>query len=108
IRPAQAPARRRSRGIMGPLDAFWHLINFLAPALGAGLLATFGAKLWWRRELAGTRWQRLALWSCTAGALTLLAGLLLLGRDGAMATYAAMTLACALALLWSGFIRPRR
>lgn len=93
---------------MGPLTAFWHLTNFLAPALGIGLLATFGAKLLWRRELAGARWQRLALWSCGACAVALIGGLWVFGRDGAMATYAAMVLACALALLWSGFIRRVR
>ena len=38
---------------MGPLDAFWHLLNFFAPAVGVGLIAAALAKLLWRRELAG-------------------------------------------------------
>jgi hypothetical protein len=37
-----------------------------------------------------------------------LAGLVISGRDGRMVTYAAMTLACALALWWAGFGPGRR
>jgi len=40
-----------------------------------------------------------------AGVFVLAAGLWAFGRDGKMATYAAMVLACALGLWWSGF-RP--
>lgn len=89
---------------MEPLAAFWHLSNFLAPGIAVGLLASAGAKLLWRRELAAVRWRRMALWSCSACVAVLVGGLLLFGRDGKMATYAAMVLACALALMASGFI----
>jgi len=92
---------------MGVLDAIWHLLNLLAPAIGLGLIASAGAKLLWRRELAGVRWRRLAQWACLASAIALLAGLVISGRDGRMATYGAMVLACAAALWWSGF-GPRR
>jgi hypothetical protein len=90
---------------MDPLDAFWHLVNFVLPALGVGALGAAGAKLLWRRELAGISWLRLAGWASTAGVLALLLGLWFFGRDGKMATYAALVLAAAAALWWVGFGR---
>ena len=88
---------------MGPLDALWHLTNLFLPALGLGSLAAALAKLLWRRELAGVRWRRLAAPAVVAGALVTLAGLVLFGRDGKMATYGAMVAACAVTLWWRGF-----
>lgn len=90
---------------MGPLDALWHLLNFFAPALGVALATTLLAKLVWRRELAGASWRRLLAWSVGAGALVLIGGLVLLGRDGRMGTYGALVVATALALWWAGFVR---
>jgi hypothetical protein len=90
---------------MGPLDALWHLLNFIAPAVGVALLAASLAKLSWRRELAAVPWRRLVLWTAAAGALALVAGLVLLGRDGKMATYGALVVASAFALWWVGFVR---
>lgn len=93
---------------MGPIDALWHVLNLLAPALGLGLIAPALAKLLWRQDLRGVRWQVLARWTAAASALALLAGLVLTGRDGRMATYAAMVVAAALALWWRGWVRPVR
>ena len=90
---------------MGPLDALWHLLNLFAPAVGVGLLASGATKLMWRRQLAGVSVWRLAAWSCAAGALVVVAGLVILGRDGRMATYGAMVFGCALALWWAAFGR---
>lgn len=90
---------------MGPLDAIWHLFNFIAPALGVALLSSTLAKLAWRRELAAVPWRRLSLWATVAGVLALCAGLVLFGRDGRMATYGALVVASALALWWVGFAR---
>ena len=90
---------------MGPLDALNHLVNLLLPALAIGVLGASMAKLLWRRELAAVRWRRLALWAAGAAALATVAGLVLTGHDGRMATYAAMVLAASLALLWAGFLR---
>lgn len=90
---------------MGPLDGLWHLLNFGAPALGVALIAASLAKLAWRRELAPVAWHRLVLWAAAAGLVTLVAGLLVLGRDGKMATYGALVAASALALWWAGFVR---
>lgn len=88
---------------MGPLDAFWHLSNLFLPALGLGAVAAALAKLLWRRELGAVPFRRLALPACMACAAVVLAGLVLLGRDGKMATYGAMVAACALTLWWRGF-----
>ena len=92
---------------MGPTDLLWHLLNLVAPGVSLGLLAAGGAKWLWRRELAGVAFTRLARWGVSASTAALLAGLVITGRDGRMATYAAMVLACAAALWWVGF-GPRR
>ena len=93
---------------MGPLDALWHVANLLVPALALGALAAGLAKLLWRRELAAVPWKRLAGPACAVCAAVTLAGLVLSGRDGRMATYVAMVLACALTLWWQGFGPGRR
>lgn len=90
---------------MGPLDALWHLLNFIAPALGLGLLSATAAKLCWRYELAGVAWRRLVLWAASGAALALVGGLVVLGHDGRMLSYGAMVLAGALGLWWAGFGR---
>jgi H+/Cl- antiporter ClcA len=93
---------------MGPLDALWHLANLFVPSLALGALAAAWAKLLWRRDLAGVSWRRLAGSAAAAGAVATLAGLALTGRDGRMATYAAMVVACAVTLWWQGFGPGRR
>jgi hypothetical protein len=93
---------------VGPLDALWHLANLFLPALLLAALAAGLAKLLWRRELARVRWGALAGAAAAAGCVVTLAGLLVFGRDGRMATYAALVVACAAALWWRGFVRPPR
>jgi len=90
---------------MGPLDALWHLLNFIAPAVGVGLMAVGLAKLCWRRTLRTVPFGALAGWAVGAGMLSLLAGLLVFGRDGRMATYALLVVSTALALWWKGLRR---
>jgi hypothetical protein len=72
-----------------------------------GAISAALAKWFWRIELRAVRWTRLAAWSGGAAAAVLIAGLVASGRDGTMATYGAMVLASALALLWSGFLSGR-
>lgn len=88
---------------MGPLDAFWHLLNFFAPAMGVGLFMPLLAKLVWRRELKSVPWRRLAIWTTGLSALTWVVALVVFGRDGRMASYGALVCASALSLWWVGF-----
>ena len=88
---------------MGPLDALWHLTNLFAMAWLTGAVAAAAAKLIWRRDLAAVRWLALAGHAIAAGCVVTLAGLLISGRDGRMATYGAMVVANAITLWWRGF-----
>jgi hypothetical protein len=88
---------------LNPVDAFWHIANFFAPALVTGFIAAGATKLLWRRELAGVGWYRLGAWASAATAAVLVLGLVIFESDGKIATYAAMVVACALALWWVGF-----
>jgi hypothetical protein len=93
---------------MGPLDALSHLLNLFLPALGLGSVSAALAKLVWRRELTAVSWRRLAVPASVASALVVLGGLVAFGRDGKMAMYGAMVVACALTLWWRGFGPGRR
>ncbi|MEO8311209.1 MAG: hypothetical protein ABI520_08575 [Caldimonas sp.] len=88
---------------MQAADAFWHLTNFFAPAVFLGAFSAALAKAIWRRELSPRRFWRLWAWASVVSALVSVAGLVVFGRDGRMATYAAMVVACALSLWWAGF-----
>ena len=90
---------------MTALDALIHLLNFVLPALLLGAVAAVLTKLVWLRALQAVPLLRLAVWASAAAALALVGGLVLTGRDGAMATYGAMVLACAAALGWAGWGR---
>jgi len=87
------------------LGGLWHLGNLFAPAVGIGLIASLLAKLLWWRALHGVSWLRLWAWSSLPAALATIAGLLIYARDGKLATYGGMVLACALGLWWAGFVR---
>ena len=93
---------------MDVLGGLWHLLNFFAPAAGIGLFASLIAKALWLRELKGVSWARMWLWSSGCAAVVCVAGLLLFGRDGKIATYGAMVLGCALSLWWVAFGPGRR
>ena len=93
---------------MGPLDVVYHLLNFFAPAIVTGAVGAGALKVLWRQALRGVSWKRLAWRSGLAGALVLAAGLALWGRDGKMATYAAMVTLQALVAVWTGFGWGRR
>jgi len=74
------------------LAFFGHLTNLLAPAL---VVAVLLAGVPGRRRRTGDGrhgfWRHVA-WSSLAGAAVLLAGLAWFGRDGKIATYAALVL----------------
>jgi hypothetical protein len=84
-------------------DAVLHVLNFFAPAVGVGIIAALLTKMLWRRELKSVSIGRLAAWASAACALVLIAGLVVFGRDGKMATYAAMVLAGAVAMWWAAW-----
>jgi hypothetical protein len=85
-------------------------------AQAAALLLTpimFGAlcagltRLLWRRTLVGRPWWALAWPAMAVASAVTVAGMAWTGRDGRMATYAAMVAAVAFTLWWRGF-GPRR
>lgn len=88
---------------MNPVDAFWHIANFFAPALVVGYLAAGASKLLWRDELGAIGWLRLGAWPSAAMAVVSVLGLVVFEHDGKVLTYGAMVLACAIALWWAGF-----
>ena len=85
---------------MDALDLFWHLANFVLPAIAVGALTAAFCKAIWRRSLARTSWFTLAWQASAAGLAVLVAGLVITGHDGRMATWAALVVACAL-VPWS-------
>jgi len=80
---------------LDPLNLFWHLANFVLPAVGVGALTAALCKLLWRRSLARTPWITLAWQASAAGLAVLVAGLVITGHDGRMITYAGLVVACA-------------
>lgn len=90
---------------IAPIDAFWHIANFLAPAITVAAIASVLAKLLWRSDLRRVAWFRLFAWAAGVCAGVLIARLVVFGRDGRMATYAAMVVGCAIALWGVGFAR---
>lgn len=85
---------------MEPATALWHLLNLFAVPVGLGLLAPALAKLVWRQALRRASWSGLALPCIAACCIVAVAGVLLTGRDGMMATYGAMVGVTALLLWW--------
>jgi len=82
------------------LGLFWHLANFIAPALGVGMLSALLCKLFWRRGLARVTWFTLAWQASLAGLVVLVAGLVATGHDGKLVTYAALVIVSAMVPWW--------
>jgi NADH:ubiquinone oxidoreductase subunit 4 (subunit M) len=72
-----------------------HLLNFMAPALVVSLLLALLSPLLIRKSRPHHTWLKQAAINFVACTLALLAGLLVYGRDGKMATYALMVMVCA-------------
>ena len=80
---------------MGPIDLLIHLLGFFAPAFAVAIGVALAAR-WFRLDRsAGRRWWVSAALNFVAGSTALLAGLWYFGRDGKMATYAALVVAVA-------------
>lgn len=81
---------------MGPYEYIIHVLNFIAPAWGlaffCAVMARFGARAGW----LSSRWSLLKqiVVSAMLGTLALVAGLLVWGVDGKMASYLALVMVC--------------
>ena len=71
----------------------FHLANLVLPALALAALMPLAGR--WVMGKAGVSWPRRVLCHAAIGSLVLLAGLLIQGHDGRMATYAALVLVAA-------------
>ncbi len=71
----------------------FHMANFVMPALALALLMPLAGH--WLMGTAASPWHRRVLWHAAAGVLVLLAGVLIQGHDGRMATYAGLVLVAA-------------
>jgi hypothetical protein len=80
---------------MGPIDSFFHLLNFAAPALVVGMLTALAAKVFMKNRPPVLSWRAHAAINSVVCLLVLLGGLWFFGHDGKMATYAVLVLACA-------------
>lgn len=85
---------------MGLLDLLIHLLNFLAPALCVAGLVTFSARFFRKGMSTASGGRRHLTVNFAICAAVSLAGLLLWGRDGRMATYVALVLAAATSQWW--------
>ena len=86
---------------MDLLQAFWHLLNFLAPPLCvAALLVGLAKGLVWRRLFAGVSWRLLWAQSALLGLLGQIAAWLLLGVEGKLLGYALWVGLLTLPLAW--------
>ena len=88
---------------MGFLDLINHLLNFVAPAIVVGCLLALTAPIFYKkRPLAPVLLAQAAI-NVVAGAVALGIGLWFFGRDGKMASYGAMLVACTTSQWW--FVR---
>ncbi len=80
---------------MGPLDLFFHLLGFAAPAFAVAVLVAGAARVVMPRQAATRTWWSQAAINFIVGGAVLLGGLWHFGVDGKMATYAALVVAVA-------------
>lgn len=80
---------------MGFLDLALHFAGLLAPAAGAALLVSLCGRFLLGRGLADQSWGWCFAIDFAAGSAALVAGLALFGRDGTVASYLALIVACA-------------
>lgn len=87
---------------MGPIDLINHLLNFAAPALFVGTLLAMASPFFMQKRPAAPSVYAQAAINSIACLIALGLGLWFFGRDGKMASYAAMLLSCVLS---QGFLR---
>jgi hypothetical protein len=74
-------------------SAAFHLMGLLVPALGVAVLLWLGLILRRGQRKSAGRPARQLCWLVLVGVAVLLVGLVYFGRDGKIATYAALVLA---------------
>jgi hypothetical protein len=87
---------------MGPLDLFFHVGAFVAPALAVAALVAAAARILMPRHPDGRSWWANTAINTIVGVVVSAAGLWYFGVDGKMATYAALVVAVASAQWASG------
>ncbi|MGD9774743.1 hypothetical protein [Diaphorobacter sp.] len=80
---------------MSLLLAINHVLNFAAPALAVAVLLVACSHVFMRNMAKSKGWIAPVAINFAVGCMALVAGLVLLGRDGKMAAYAGLVLACA-------------
>ncbi len=88
---------------MGIFDTFNHLFNLALPALAMALILPGLARLLWWRAWSGVAWWAVVKRVAWVGLAVTLVGLVVLGRDGAMLTYAALVLSSSTVVWWMVF-----
>jgi len=78
---------------MNAIDWFWHIVNFMAPALWLGLAMAAWDKLTHRKTACFGRWWCSLLLDWGIGIAVLLGGLAVTDHDGRIFTYAVLVLA---------------
>ena len=91
---AITPVARCATLPMALLDFLDHLFNFVAPAFAVGFLCAILGRFSMRRASRAPSWWVQGAINFVVGAVVLAAGLIIFGRDGKMATYAALVVAC--------------
>jgi hypothetical protein len=87
---------------VSPIGFFHHLLSFIAPALALAVLLAAAARFLLPRGTAALGWWGSVALNFIAGLAVLATGLWFWGRDGKMATYAAMVLVVATCQWFSG------
>jgi hypothetical protein len=85
---------------MSALDLLIHLLNFVAPAFFVALLLALLFRVFMRRRSTAVGLWTQLLVNFAAGLAVLIAGLVFFGRDGQIATYAALVAVCGSVQWW--------
>ncbi len=85
---------------MRTLDLLLHLLNFAAPAACVALLMMLGSRIFIRKQpMAPRLWAQFAI-NFVVCLMALVVGLWFFGRDGKMASYAALVVCCTTSQWW--------
>lgn len=85
---------------MGPLNFLNHLLNFALPAVAMGVMMPFFSRLLWRKVSVKWSLKTQMIITTLACLAVLIAGLVVFGVDGKMATYTGVVLVAALCQWW--------